>query len=112
MDEEVGIRWRYQPTNAFLSTGGWVKPSIETGEKRITLSLFADDTTILGRRAEIEEETRSIKRVMKQFEDKNNEDKEERLDFGSEEGRSIRMLGCWIGAEEYVKNRKKRAEEI
>ena len=32
--------------------------------------MFADDPTILGRRAEIEEGTRAIKRVMKQFEKK------------------------------------------
>ena len=74
--------------------------------------MFADDTTILRSKAEIEEGTRAIKRVMGEFKEKNNEDKEERLDFGTEEGKSIRMLGCWIGAEEDVKNRKKRAGGI
>ena len=50
------------------------------------MSLFAYDTTIVRRRGEIAE-----------FEEKNNDDKEEKLEFGSEEGNKIRMLGSWIG---------------
>ena len=48
---------------------------------------------------------------MERYEEKNNEDKEEILEFGSEEGKKIRMLGSWMGAEEdiKIKNRKQRA---
>ena len=73
------------------------------------MSLFADDTTIVGRRDKIEEGTEIIKRIMEEFEEKNNDDKEETLNSGSEEGKKIRMLGSWIGPEEDIKNRKKRA---
>ena len=64
---------------------------------------------ILGRRDELEEGVRAIKDVMEQFEERNNENKEEELIFGTEEGKKIRMLGCWIGADEDVKNRIRRA---
>ena len=40
---------------------------------------------------------------------KNKEDKEENVEFGSEEGGKIRTLGSWIGGNEDVDNRIKRA---
>ena len=42
----------------------------------VAVSLFADDTMIVGRRDEIEEGVRTIKEVMERYEEKNNEDKE------------------------------------
>ena len=106
---QVGVKIKWQPGNTFPSSNLWEKYSSEAESRAITLSLFADDTTIVGRRDEIEHGTRIIKRIMEEFEEKNNEDKEEILEFGSEEGKKIRMLGSWIGPEEDVKNRKKRA---
>ena len=44
---------------------------------------------------------------MNDFEERHNDDKEEWLQFGSNEAEKIRMLGCWVGAKEEVKNRKK-----
>ena len=107
--EQVGVKWRWQPGNALPSGNLWERYSSEAESRDITLSLFADDTTVVGQRGEIEEGVREMKRVMESFEERNNDEKEERLDFGSEEGKKIRMLGCWIGAEEDVRNRKKRA---
>ena len=49
---------------------------------------------------------------MNEFEEKNNDDKEEWLQFGSNEAEEIRMLGCWVGAKANVKNRNKRANGI
>ena len=106
---EVGVEWRWQPGSSFPSTGLWEKYSSETETRRISLSLFADDTTIIGTKAEIERGVEVVKSVMSNFEEKNNDDKEEELIFGSEEGRATRMLGSWMGAEEDLKNRKKRA---
>ena len=106
---QVGVRIRWQPGNAFPSNNLWEKYSSEAESRIITTSLFADDTTLVGRRDEIEEGTEIVKRIMEEFEEKNNEDKEEILVFGSEEGKKIRMLGSWIGPEEDIKNRKKRA---
>ena len=52
---QVGVRIRWQPGNAFPSTNLWEKYSSEAESRMITMSLFADDTTIVGRRDEIEE---------------------------------------------------------
>ena len=106
---QMVVRIRWQPGNAFPSNNLWEKYSSEAESRIITTSLFADDTTIVERRDEIEEGMEIVKRIMEEFEEKNNEDKEEILVFGSEEGKKIRMLGSWIGPEEDIKNRKKRA---
>ena len=47
------------------------------------------------------------KKVMNAFEERNNDNKEETLDFGTEEGNKIRMLGSWMGWEEDVNQRLK-----
>ena len=46
---------------------------------------------------------------MNMFEERNNEDKEEILNFGKEDSEKIRMLGCYMGEKEDTKQRKKRA---
>ena len=38
-----------------------------------------------------------------------NEDKEETLEFGTNEGEDVRVLGSWLGAKEDVNHRKRRA---
>ena len=45
---------------------------------------------------------------MAEFEEQNNDD-EGRAVFGTDEADLIRMLGCWLGSEEDVMNRIKRA---
>ena len=107
-DSPVGITWSWIP--------GYNIP----GEKRETynseakdvvfnISLFADDTTIIGTKSEIDSGVNSIKTVMRRFEEENNEDKEESLKFGEEESEAIRMLGVWMGPDADNKNRIKRA---
>ena len=49
-----------------------------------------------------------MKRVMNTFEEQNKDNKEEYLEFGTEEGKNILMLGPWIGHKEYLKNRIRR----
>ena len=51
----------------------------------------------------------SVKNAIKMFEEANNEYKDEKLWFGSEESENIRMLGVWMGAEKDNINRVKRA---
>ena len=46
---------------------------------------------------------------MASFEERNNDDKEEVLDFGSETAGTVRMLGCWMGWKEDVDKRLARA---
>ena len=53
-----------------------------------------------------------IKRVMDLFEERNNDDKEEFVSLGSAEANKVRMLGCWLGDTEDVKNRKLRAGKL
>ena len=46
---------------------------------------------------------------MGRWEERNNEDKEDVLEFGREEGDEVRILGSWMGEKEDVRNRIKRA---
>ena len=73
------------------------------------LVLFADDTTIIRERGELGRGVDRIKEVMGKLEERNNEDKEESVEFGTEEGGKIRILGSWIGSGEDVRNRIRRA---
>ena len=53
-----------------------------------------------------------MKEVMGKWEERNSEDKEERLKFGTAEGREIRLLGNWVGSEQDIRNRIWRAEGV
>ena len=52
---------------------------------------------MVGDVEELEEGVEVAKKVMSEFEEKNNDDKEGGLVSGSEESGEIRMLGCWMG---------------
>ena len=56
--------------------------------------LFADDTTVVGTKGEMDESVRRVEKVMGRWEER---DKEEVLEFGTEEGDEVRILGSWIG---------------
>ena len=60
----------------------------------------------------MEEGVRRVKEVMGRWEERNNEDKEEKLVFGTEEGGGIRVLGSWLGAKEDGRNRIRRAGRL
>ena len=49
----------------------------------MTSALFAHDTTIVGKALELEEEVRVVKEKMGRWEEKNHENKEKRLEFGT-----------------------------
>ena len=63
----------------------------------------------MGRRGELGKGVGAVKEVMGKWEEKNNEDKEERLEFGTAEVREIRLLGNWLGSKQDIRNRIKRA---
>ncbi|XP_063722275.1 uncharacterized protein LOC134848689 [Symsagittifera roscoffensis] len=105
----VRIAWTWMPENHFPGKNMVETHNTETQTAQISLSLFADDTTPIGEKEEIESVTATIKEVMKNFEEKNNEEKEEKLKFGKDGAGGIRMLGVWIGAKQDIKNRKRRA---
>ncbi len=58
----------------------------------MTNCLFADDTSIAGKRKELENGVRITKEAMAKFEERNNENNEEEVVFGTEESRKIRLL--------------------
>jgi hypothetical protein len=108
----VGISWMWRPRSALPPRSTRLaSKSSETKRFRVEESLFADDTTAIGERREINQGTNIIKQVMGNFEEKCHDGKEERLEFGTNEGRQIRMLGCWIGREDDLRNRIARGSK-
>ena len=107
--ENVGVEWRWIPGGSFAGEASWEKGCTEAKSVIITSALFADDTTIVGVKGEMEEGVRIVKRVMSKWEERNNEDKEEILDFATEEGEDIRVLGNWMGAKTDGNKRIRRA---
>ena len=59
------------------------------------LSLFADDTTICGIRAEVTAGKDTFVRAIGELEERCNESKEERMEIGRPQGGQIRMLGSY-----------------
>ena len=108
-DMEVGIDFKWIPGSNFPSMKTWEKYNSEAKKIKIDSGLFADDTTIIGKKKEIDQGVDETKRIMSMFEERNNEDKEEILDFGTEEGDKIRVLGCYMGEEVDLRQRIKRA---
>ena len=76
-----------------------------SGGQCLEKSLFADNMTAVGDKEELEVGIEVTKEVMARFEERNNDGK----DFGTKEGGKIRMIGCWMGWKEDVKNRLTRA---
>jgi len=109
---EVGVEWKWVPGSTFAGNARWEKGSSECKNVRISELLFADDTTIVGERSEMVNGVEAVKGVMEMFEEKNNEGKEEVLEFGSEAANEVRILGSWVGANEDVKKRIKRASGL
>ena len=109
--KEVGLTYKWVPGSSFPSLKTWEKENSEAVKIKVEKSLFADDTTLVGNKGEIDQGVEKTKEVMGWFEERNNDDKEERLDFGEEESKKIRMLGCWMGYKEDVDERLKRASK-
>ena len=97
-DGYQGIRLRGQ-------VGTWERNGSEVKEIRFRELLFADDTTIVGTKEEMDGGVNAMKEVMGKFEERSNDQKEECLDFCMEESDSIRVLGSWVGTKEDVNMR-------
>ena len=107
--EEREIVWKWIPGSSFAGEQGWERGCTEAKEMKVSSALFADDTTILGVKGEMDESVRRVKEVMNKWEERNNDDKEEVLEFGTQEGEEVRVLGSWMGTEADLSNRKRRA---
>ena len=109
MEMEVGVAFNWVPGSYFPGESQWEKPNSEAKKIRIDKGLFADNTNLVGRKKEMTEGLKAVKEVMDKFEERNNEDKEEEIIFGTEESNKIRILGSYLGPGEDVKQRLKRA---
>ena len=87
----------WEEKSSFASERVRERGSGEAKEIRIDCMLFADDMTVVGTKGEMDESVRRVKEVMGRWEERNNEDKEEVLEFGTEEGDEVRILGSWMG---------------
>ena len=105
----AGVVMKYVPGSAFPHEGSWEKDNSEAIEVKIDKNLFADDTTILGNKSEIDEGVEKVKEVMGWYEERNNDDKEEVLDFGKDGTGKVRMLGSWMGWKADIDERLKRS---
>lgn len=110
--DEREVVWKWIPGGMFAGEHAWERGCTEAKEVRVTSALFADDTTIVGTKGEIDESVRRVKGVMNKWEERNNDDKEEVLEFGTEEGEEIRVLGSWMGMKVDASNRIKRAGRL
>ena len=106
---EVGIKWRWISGSSFAGTGTWERNGSEAKEVRFRELLFANDTTIVGTKEEMDGGVIAMKEVMGKFEERGNDKKEECLDFCMEESESIRVLESWEGTKEDVNMRLRRA---
>ena len=107
--KKVGIDWSFMPGHSLPPKN--LKNTFNSEAKNTTLamSLFADDTTIIRMSDEIEEGKQIIEKVMEEFEERTNESKEEKIEFGTKDSDDIRMLGTYMGNEHDTKMRIKRA---
>ena len=109
---EVGVAWRWVPGGSFAGAKVWEKGGSEVKDVWLSSALFADGTTILGMSGEINEGVNDVKEVMGKWEERNNDEKEEVLDFGTREGAEVRVLGSWVNADVDVSNRISRANGV
>ena len=109
--KKVGIEWSWLP-GKLPSNNQYGRYNSEAKQTNITMSLFVDDTTILGTKDELEQGCKIIKDVMTSFEEKDNEAKEEKLALGEISSHGNRMLGSWINPKVGAQNRIKRAGHL
>ena len=78
-ESEVGVEWKWIPGSSFAGTGTWERNGSEAKEVRFRELLFADDTTIVGTKEEMDGGVNVMKEVMGKFEERSNDQKEECL---------------------------------
>ena len=75
---EVGISYCWIPGSTFPSSVKWEKSGNSEAKKiKIDKGLFAGDTTIAGKKKELEQGVQETKKIMNKFEERHNDDKEE-----------------------------------
>ena len=107
--KKVGIDWSFMPGHSLPSKNVKNTFNSEAKSTTLTISLFSDDTTIIGMSPEIEEGKQTIEKVMGELEEGTNESKEEKMEFGAKDSEEIQMLGTYMGNGHDIKMRIKRA---
>ena len=102
------VEWGWIPGRSFAGTCTWERNGSEEKEVRFQELLFADDTTIVRTKEEMDGGVNAMKEVMGKFEERSNDQKEECLDFCMEESDSIRVLGSWVSTKEDVNMKLRR----
>ena len=69
---QAGIVMKWVPGSAFPAVSTWEKKCSEAVAVTVEKSLFADNTTAVGEKTELEVGIEVTKRIMKQFEERNN----------------------------------------
>ena len=108
----VGIPWNHVEQSKLPGPNQFGKFNSECTRTHLTMSLFADDTTILGTTDEMETGCAAIKETMQMFEERNNASKEEKLVFGDSQSADTRMLGCWVDPKIDTRRRISRAAKL
>ena len=103
-EEKSGV-WKWMIGNSLASKGVRERGSDEAKDMRIDCMLFADDTTVVGQKREMDESVRRVKEVMGRWEERNNE---EVLEFGTKEGDEVRIFRSCMVEKEDVRNRMRR----
>ena len=80
-NKKVGIDWSFMPGHSLPPKYVKNTSNLEAKNTTLTMSLFADDTTIIGMSDEIEEGKQIIEKVMGELEERTNEPKEEKMEF-------------------------------
>ena len=106
---DPGIVWSWIPGHSMPPKNTTRADRSSAGQDfRITECLFADDTTVLGQKKEIQQGVTITKAGMKEFEEKCHDGKEEYVEFGIEKYRDTRILGSWLGRKVDTERRVQR----
>ena len=96
-NKKVNIDWSFMPGHSLPPKNVKNTFNSEAKNTTLTISLLADDTTIIGMSDEIEEGKQIVEKVMGEFEERTNESKEEKMEFGAKDSEEIRMLRTYMG---------------
>ena len=100
------MKWSWRSGHEFSPQQNVNKYSKENNAMYLMESLFADDTTVIGKATQVMKESLAL------FEERTNDAKEERARLGTMEANNIRMLGVYLGRKEDISQRLRRGALI
>ena len=70
-----GVVWKWVPGGSFAGAKVWEHGGAEAISDSVSTALFADDTNLLGKKGDVDEDVRVAKVVMSKWEERDNVDK-------------------------------------